>query len=120
MSSNTSRITAPRFPESKQLSGEDSWREYKREVLLAVGSRGLTGYLDGTIVKPLPGVQGGTVYPPTATTTPIYSTTPFLEEWLARDAITTSIIVTNTTDPVGIGIDETKRSADIWKALVTK
>ncbi|KIK52276.1 hypothetical protein GYMLUDRAFT_251322 [Collybiopsis luxurians FD-317 M1] len=108
-----SLVTAPRFPKAKQLVGEDNWREYKREVLLTVQSRSLMGYLSGTI--PQPSSTHLTTSP-----TYIYSTTPLPEEWSARDAITKSVIVTNIADPVGLGVDETKNSASIWKGLVDK
>ncbi|KIK52650.1 hypothetical protein GYMLUDRAFT_179909, partial [Collybiopsis luxurians FD-317 M1] len=125
MSVSQNSVTAPRFPEAKQLIGEDNWREYKREVVLAVQSRSLMGYLDGTIPKPLPttsaspGSYGRSVYPAIAAT-PYYSAIPHFEEWITRDAITTSIIVTNIVDPVGVGVDENKPASLIWRELVAK
>ncbi|KIK56830.1 hypothetical protein GYMLUDRAFT_247607 [Collybiopsis luxurians FD-317 M1] len=103
MSISQNSVTAPRFPEAKQLVGEGNWQEYKREVVLAVQSRSLMGYLDGTIAKPLPttsaspGSYGGTIYPAIAAT-PFYSAIPHFEEWITCDTITTSIIVTNIID----------------------
>ncbi|KAF5377741.1 hypothetical protein D9757_009387 [Collybiopsis confluens] len=115
MSTSQSIVTAPRFPEAKQLIGEENWKEYKREVLLAVRSRSLMGYLEGTILQPTPPYSFTTTTP-----TVIYSTTPLPEEWVARNAITSSIIITNIVDPVGLGVDESKDSPAIWNALVQK
>ncbi|KIK62673.1 hypothetical protein GYMLUDRAFT_242322 [Collybiopsis luxurians FD-317 M1] len=106
---------APRFPEAKQLVGEDNWREYKREVLLAVQSHGLKAYLEGTIVK-----LTAMLLINTQTPTNIFSKLPLPEEWVSHNAIITSIIVTNIVDPVSLGLDEDETSAVIWTALVSR
>lgn len=108
----------PRLPDERQLVGEDNWRPYKREILFAVQSKGLTGYIDGTI--PRPSTYPGQIYPPTQLQTPLFSLTPCLEEWEARDRLVAGAIVSNITDPVGLGVDETKRASDIWQALIKR
>ncbi|KAJ3917357.1 hypothetical protein F5877DRAFT_68308 [Lentinula edodes] len=108
----------PRLPDEKQLVGEENWRPFKREIMFAVQSRGLTGYLDGTI--PRPSNYPGPIYPPTQLTTPLFSPTPFPEEWEARDRLVAGVIVFNITDPVGLGVDETKRANEIWQALIKR
>ncbi|KIK53183.1 hypothetical protein GYMLUDRAFT_102561, partial [Collybiopsis luxurians FD-317 M1] len=84
-------------------------------VLLAVQSRGLKGYLEGTIVK-----LTAMSLISTQTPTNIFSKLPLPEEWVSHDAIVTSIIVTNIVDPVGLGVDEDETSAAIWTALVSR
>lgn len=114
-----SSLNIPRLPEEKQLAGEENWRPYKWEILFAVQSRGLTGYIEGTIPKPNSYLQP--IYPAVqATTTPWSSPTPFPEEWDARDRLVAGTIISNITDPVRLGIDETKWASEIWTALVKR
>lgn len=113
---NTPNI--PRLPDEKQLVGKENWRLYKREILFAVQSRGLTGYIDGMI--PRPNSYPGLIYPSAQTTTPLFSSTPCLEEWEACDRLIAGAIVSNITNPVGLGIDETKRASETWTALIKR
>ncbi|KAJ3858430.1 hypothetical protein EV359DRAFT_52229, partial [Lentinula novae-zelandiae] len=87
-------------------------------ILFAVQSRGLAGYIDSTI--PRPNSYPGPIYPTTQTPTPLFSPTPCLEEWEARDRLVAGAIVLNITDPVGLGVDETKRASEIWQAFFEK
>ncbi|KAK1223884.1 hypothetical protein PQX77_013218 [Marasmius sp. AFHP31] len=122
----------PVFTEEKRLVGRKNWNRFKSEVLLQVGAKGMSGYLSGTIGRPTlasspppptptPAVpatpaagtnQTAQVPQPTTTTTtvptvtPFFSPTPSIQEWDARDRYVASIIISNTVDPVGIGIDE--------------
>ncbi|KAJ3858290.1 hypothetical protein EV359DRAFT_69127 [Lentinula novae-zelandiae] len=98
----------PRLPDEKQLVGEDNWRPFKCEITFAVQSKGLAGYLDGTIARP--SKYPDPIYPPTQPTgTPLFSPTPCPEEWEIRDQLIAGAIVSNIIDPVGLGIDETKQ-----------
>ncbi|KAJ3862763.1 hypothetical protein EV359DRAFT_83007 [Lentinula novae-zelandiae] len=106
----------PRLPDEKQLVGEENWRLYKREILFAVQSKGLTGYIDSTIPKP--NSYPGPIYPSTQLTTPLFSPTPYPEEWEAHDRLVAGAIVSNIIDPVGLGIDGTTRVANIWMNLI--
>ena len=132
----------PIFVEEKRLVGRKNWAAFKREVILQVGSKALTGYLTGTISRPIPPLPpsppvivvspaGGTstttqpLTSPTTTTSPstpvlptqYYDVNPSIEEWDARDRYVASVIVSNTIDPVGLGIDENKTAARIWYKL---
>ncbi|KAK1230132.1 hypothetical protein PQX77_006789, partial [Marasmius sp. AFHP31] len=51
------------------------------------------------------------------TPTPFYSVTPSVEEWDARDCWVTSVIISNTIDPIGVGIDETRWAYITWLSL---
>ena len=132
----------PIFVEEKRLVGRKNWATFKREVILQVGAKGLTGYLTGTISRPRPVLPtppsppvvvvsppGTTTTdapipspPPTTETTPptptqYYDAKPSIEEWDARDRYVASVMVSNTVDPVGLGIDENKPAARIWYKL---
>ncbi|KAJ3858692.1 hypothetical protein EV359DRAFT_87353 [Lentinula novae-zelandiae] len=108
----------PRLPDEKQLVGEENWRPYKREILFAVQARGLSGYIDGSIPKP--NSYPGPIYPVSQPPTPLFSPTPCLEEWELCDRLIARAIVSNITDPVGLGVDKTKRSSEIWQMLVKR
>ncbi|GAV99168.1 retrotransposon Ty1-copia subclass [Lentinula edodes] len=124
MSSSTNMPNVQRFPTGIALEGEDNWWPYKREVSLAVESKGLQGYLHGTIAKPSDAKPAVTVTSPEGTTTtptvttPPYSQTPSPEEWYARDRYVVSTIVSNIIDPTGLGVDYTEAASEIWQELV--
>ncbi|KAE9384520.1 hypothetical protein BT96DRAFT_1097808 [Gymnopus androsaceus JB14] len=119
MSTNPSNVSIPRFPEDNQLDGDRNWRTYKRECILALKARSLLQYVEGKIIQPLQSISQ-TTQTTTPTQTQIWSSTPLYKEWVARDATATSIIVTNIRDPVGIGVEDDKSSAVIWKFLTDK
>ncbi|KAJ3911075.1 hypothetical protein F5877DRAFT_86518 [Lentinula edodes] len=126
MSSSSNMPNVQRFPTGIALEGEDNWWPYKREVSLAVESKGLQGYLHGTIAKPSDGKPAVTVTSPegttttTTVTTPPYSQTPSPEEWYARDRYVASTIVSNIIDPTGLGVDYTEMASAIWQELVNQ
>ncbi|KAF8868550.1 hypothetical protein CPB85DRAFT_1448036 [Mucidula mucida] len=41
------------FAEEKQFDGDSNWLAFKSQLLLAAGSAGVAGYIDGSIIKPL-------------------------------------------------------------------
>ncbi|KAJ3912220.1 hypothetical protein F5877DRAFT_72584 [Lentinula edodes] len=43
---------------------------------------------------------------------------PCPEEWEVRDRLVAGAIVSNTVNPVGLGIDETKCASEIWSRLI--
>ncbi|KAF9072030.1 hypothetical protein BDP27DRAFT_1445876 [Rhodocollybia butyracea] len=86
-------------------------------VELAVGVRGLDGYLRGAILCPpnsnLSTAYVTTIYPQTQIT-PLTSPTPSYEEWHTHDRWVASVIVNNTEDPIGLGIGDDDSAAKIW------
>ncbi|KAJ3900002.1 hypothetical protein F5879DRAFT_1056462 [Lentinula edodes] len=122
MSSTVNSLSIPRFPESSQLSGENTWRIFKDQVLAHIEVRELKGYLDGTIIRPPMGgyISTSTLYPPATTSTPVYSSTPFPHEWRQRDRMAASIIYLNIVDPVGLGVEHEKPAYHIWAELKKK
>jgi hypothetical protein len=97
--------------------------------------RSAFGYLDGSIPKPsltpqnvpLPAspttATTATVPTTTSTTTtlletPWESTTPSLAKWKVRDAWALGLLVYNTIDPIGLGINISGNAADAWKLYI--
>ncbi|KAJ3862299.1 hypothetical protein EV359DRAFT_65754 [Lentinula novae-zelandiae] len=119
-SENINKDVDNKLPDEKQLVGEENWRPFKCEISFAVQARGLTGYMDGTTPKPTPTTEN---YPRPiyqAAPTPAYSVTPCLEEWVLHDRLVAGAIVSNIADPIGLGIDETKRASEIWQSLIKR
>ncbi|KAJ7205033.1 hypothetical protein GGX14DRAFT_368357, partial [Mycena pura] len=76
-------------------------------------SKGLTGYLDGTITQPalITGASG------TPDPTPVFSTTPSREEWTYRNGVMKSMIVTAIVDPIGLGIKRDGTARECWDSV---
>jgi hypothetical protein len=100
-------------------------------VTIAINLRGASGYWDGTTPKPTQPPQNiplpasptttttATTTTPVTTTppeTPWESTTPSLAEWKVRDAWALGLLVYNTIDPVGLGINISRTATDAWKS----
>ncbi|KAF7353202.1 Gag-Pol polyprotein [Mycena sanguinolenta] len=79
-------------------------------------SKGLKGYLEGTTTLPaLTTVPTGT---PAPDSTPVFSTAPSREEFLYRDGVMKSMIVTNVVDPIGLGLKLDGTAKECWDSLV--
>jgi gag-polypeptide of LTR copia-type len=74
--------------EEQKFNGENLL-QWKTNIIQLLGSKGLSGYIDGKIEKPTqPEPPKSTSEVTTATTpvtTPIYSSNPTLDEWIFRD-----------------------------------
>ncbi|KAE9406325.1 hypothetical protein BT96DRAFT_934321 [Gymnopus androsaceus JB14] len=109
-------LNIPTFPKASQLSGQDTWQAFKDCVELNVQVKGLMGYLDGSIPKPM----SATYLYAAQTTSSIDSQFPSPGEWVQQDCIVASIIYLNCTDPIGIGIKRDTVANKTWKYLVKK
>ena len=74
-----------------------------------LGSKGLTGYVDGQIPKPAQ-PSADTV----TTATPIYSSTPTLDEWNFRDQLARGHVTLNCTDVASLGVVTTGTAKEAW------
>ncbi|KAJ3796423.1 hypothetical protein GGU11DRAFT_757545 [Lentinula aff. detonsa] len=70
----------PEVPEDQKFDGgvKISWNPVKRKITNALRAQGLTGYINGTVKKPSVDTQ-------VTSPTPVYSSTPSLEEWDFRN-----------------------------------
>jgi len=79
-----------------------------------LGSKGLTGYVDGKIAKPTPPtIQPSTSNPPT----PIYSSNLSHDEWTFRDQLAWGHITLNCTDVAGLGVKTTGTAKEAWDSI---
>jgi len=81
-----------------------------------LGSKGLSGYVDGRI--PLP-TQLGTGAPIPAPT-PIYSTDPSIDEWHFRDQLARGHITLNCSDVAALGVKTTGTAKEAWDSIQTE
>ncbi len=90
----------------KLQANKSNYPTFKVLVEEHAASKGLSGYLSGSI--PIPAIvtlpAGATLPPLPPDPTPIFSTTPSREEWLYRDGVLRSLIVTNIVDPIRLGV----------------
>ena len=88
--------------EEQKFNGDNllQWNTNMNQLL---GSKGLLGYIDGTILKPEPAKPLAPTSSKEAETTvpqptPIYSTSPTLDEWVFRDHLARGHLTLNCTD----------------------
>ncbi|EKM74084.1 hypothetical protein AGABI1DRAFT_48633, partial [Agaricus bisporus var. burnettii JB137-S8] len=135
---STGGSAPPIFADAAKFNGSN-WVTWKGLVRIAAELRGVSGYLDGSVSQPttMPPNSLTTPIPPTipttttpaatptttvpATTTqpsetPWESTLPSPSEWKVRNAWTMGLLIYNTSDPVGLGINIHGSAADAWKS----
>jgi hypothetical protein len=78
-----------------------------------LGSKGLTGYVDGKIAKPA--VPSSSDVTPDST--PVYSTKPNYDEWVFRDQLARGHITLNCTDVTGLGVVTTGTAKEAWDSI---
>ena len=105
-------------PSLTMLSNEQKFNgenllKWKINMLQLLGSKGLTGYIDGNITKP-------TQLSVTTTTpdpTPIYSTKLNVDEWTFHDQLACGHITLNCTDISGLGMITTGMAKEAWDSI---
>ena len=88
-------------------------RKWNVNMLQLLGSKGLTGYIDGNIPKPATPSASTT----TPDTTPIYSTKPNHNEWVFRDQLARGHVTLNCTDVAGLSVVTTRTAKDAWDSI---
>ncbi len=113
MSSGTTSLTI--LSEEQKFNGENllKWNINLQQLL---GSKGLTGYIDGSITKPAILATGSTTPDPT----PIYSANPNHDEWVFRDQLARGHITLNCTDVAGLGVKTTGTAKEAWDSIQTE
>jgi len=111
MSSETSSLTL--LSKEQKFNGENllQWNVTMTQLL---GSKGLTRYVDGKIVKPA--LQTGAATAPDPST-PIYSSNPSYDEWTFRDQLARGHITLNCTDVAGLGVKTTGTAKEAWDSI---
>ncbi|KAJ7149991.1 hypothetical protein C8R46DRAFT_964040, partial [Mycena filopes] len=97
----------------KLQSNKTNYATFKVLIEEHAASKGVTGYLDGTITKP-PLITGTSDIP---APTPIFSRNPSRDEWAYRDGATKSMVVTNIVDPIGLGLKRDGTAKECWDSV---
>ena len=121
--------------EEQKFNGEN-FLQWKTNIYQLLGSKGLLGYIDGTIPKPIATTTIPTSTPtvtststesatpttitPAVTATPIYSTMPTLDEWMFRDHLARGHITLNCTDIASLGVIATGTAKEAWDSIQTE
>src|SRR5277367_1443878 len=89
--------------EEQKFNG-DNLLQWKININQLLGSKGLLGYINGNILRPDPeSVPLSTPETPPSST-PVYSSTPTLDEWIFRDQLVRGHVILNCTDVASLGI----------------
>jgi len=110
MSSGISNLTI--LSEEHKFNGENllKWTTTMTQLL---GSKGLMDYINGKIKQPTQPAKGEK----SPDTTPIYSTTPNLDEWNFRDQLARGHVTLNCTDVTSLGVVTTGTAKDAWESI---
>jgi gag-polypeptide of LTR copia-type len=100
--------------EEQKFNG-DNLLQWTNNITQLLGAKGLMGYIDGNIPKPAQSPTPAKDAPISGT--PIYSTTPTLDEWNFRDQLTRGHITLNCTDVASLGVIITGTARDAWKSI---
>lgn len=129
---STGGSAPPIFADAVKFNGSN-WVTWKGLVKIAADLRGVYGYLDGSVNNPVALTAPVSLNPlnvplpatpPSTTTTTITSetswesTTPSPSEWKVRNAWAMGLLIYNTNDPVGLGINIHGSAADAWSSYV--
>ena len=116
----------------EQKFNRNNLLQWNTNITQLLGSKGLSGYIDGKIQKPdlaptpLPSetstMQSTTTPTSTmqSTTTPIYSATPSLDEWTFHDQLARGHITLNCTNVAGLGVVTAGTVKDAWDSIQTE
>ena len=107
--------------EEQKFNG-DNLLQWKTNMTQLLASKGLSGYIDGKILKPSPEsiplpTTPTTTPHPTASSTPIYSSTPTPDEWNFRDQLARGHITLNCTDVASLGVVTTGTAKEAWDSI---
>lgn len=106
------------LPEEEKFNG-DNLLQWNTNMFHLLRSKGLLGYIDGTIHKPtqstIPDPESDT--PATAISTPICSTAPTLEEWVFRDQLARGHVTLNCVDVASLGVVTTGTAKEAWDSI---
>jgi GAG-pre-integrase domain/gag-polypeptide of LTR copia-type len=105
--------------EEQKFNGENLL-QWKINITQLLGSKGLLGYVDGKVSKPSPSPSTQTPEAQPTTATPIYSSSPTLDEWVFRDQLARGHITLNCTDVTSLGVKTDGTAKEAWDSILTE
>jgi transposase InsO family protein len=107
------------LPEEQKFNG-DNLLQWNTNITQLLGAKGLLGYIDGKILRPGPESIQLPATPPATTqyiSTPIYSSTPTLDEWTFRDQLARGHVTLNCTNVASLGVVTNGTAKDAWDSV---
>ena len=101
--------------EEQKFNGENLLR-WNTNIQQLLGLKGLLGYIDGSIVKPTQ-IESSASEKDAPTSTPIYSSTPTIDEWVFQDHLARGHITLNCTDVASLGVTTSGTVEDAWTSI---
>ena len=98
---------------NEQKFNGENLLQWKTNMIQLLGSKGLSGYIDGKVTKPTQPTSG-TLAPDSTT---VYSTQPSYDEWTFRDQLAQGHITLNCTNVAGLGIVATGTAKEAWDSI---
>ncbi|KAJ7210492.1 hypothetical protein GGX14DRAFT_363332, partial [Mycena pura] len=109
-------ITLPVLLATEKLqSNKSNYPTFKVLIEEHAASKGLSGYLNGSITKPA--VITAPAGTPAADATPIFSMAPSHDEFTYHDGVLRSLIVTNIVDLIGLGVKRDGTAKECWDSV---
>jgi len=105
--------TTSTFSETDKFDGTN-WSSWQRLIHIAAVAKGAFGYLDGSIT--CPSTLPATI--PSSAETSWDSNTPSLNEWKVHNAWTLGLLIFNTRNPAGLGININSTAAEAWTSYI--
>ncbi|KAF9444572.1 hypothetical protein P691DRAFT_634726, partial [Macrolepiota fuliginosa MF-IS2] len=102
-----SNHTPTTLSESDKFDGSN-WAAWKNLITIAAKVHGAMGYLDGTIPEPS--------QDPKEDSTTWDNTNPLIAEWRARNTWAKGLLLYNTHNPIGLGVNISGSATNAWKS----
>ena len=107
------------LPMEEKFDGSN-WAEWKKSITSAAKSRGVMGYLEGTIPKLAslsPTTNPSAIPIPTTPTVYWGSRRPSQDKWKQCNAYVQGLIALNVKNPIGHRVKLNGTAAESWKSL---
>ena len=122
MSTASSALTL--LSDDQKFIGENLL-QWKTNITLLLGTKGLLGYINGDIPRPSPPAKASTseassTSPAAVAATPLYSLTPTYEEWLFRDQLTKGLVALNCSNTISLGVNTSGTAKEAWDSILAE
>ena len=134
--SNIGGTAPPIFGDASKFNGMN-WITWRSNIQITADFKSVTGYLDGSILRPSLQPQQSPPAPPsipssspspvvlqtsltssTPIETPWDSLNPTSLEWKVCNTWAMGLLIHNTTDPLRLGININRTAAEAWKSYL--
>jgi hypothetical protein len=102
------------FPEEQKFN-RDNLLAWNTNITQLLGSKGLIGYIDGSITRP----SQPSSDTPTPKPMPIYSGNPNYDKWNYPDKFTQGHITLNCTDVAGLSVMASGTAKEAWDSFIS-